>query len=108
MKTTTFECPMYYIGHVSCAKNNAMMKDIASYLKQIECGVIDGGATPLSLFDRLKYDISLICKSYPRCNPIELQMTHTDDTYIFSADKKGTDTLVLHIPLLKIHKKNKL
>ncbi len=108
MKITTFECPMYYIGHVSCAKNNAMMKDIASHLKQIECGVIDGGSTPLSLFDRLKLDISRICESYPRCNPIELQMTHTDNTYIFYANKRGSDIDVVHIPLLKIHKKIKL
>lgn len=108
MNIITFECPMYYIGHVLCAKGNAMMKDIASYLKQIECGVIDEGSTPLSLFDRLKLDISRICESYPRCNPIELQMMHIDDKYIFFADKKGTDDLVLHIPLLKIYKKIKL
>lgn len=108
MITTTFECPMYYIGHASCAKNNAMMRDVDAYLKQIECGLIDGGTTPISLFDRLKQGIAQICKSYPRCNPVELQMARTDNTYIFFANKRGSDIAVIHIPLLKIKKRIEL
>ena len=37
----------YYIGSISCATNNAMMNEIAEYLKGYEYSLINGAAVIL-------------------------------------------------------------
>lgn len=94
----------YYVGSISCATNNAMMKEIAAYLKTYEHSLIEGAAA--ILYGRIKEDIDVIYKKYPRCKPVTLQMTATMFGVAIYANKSGSDTSIISMflgeTLLKI------
>ena len=63
----------YYIGHITCATNNAMMKEIAGFLEDYEHTLVL--VNPKEFYNYVKGTIDAICAKYKRCKPIEVKMS---------------------------------
>ncbi len=91
----------YYIGQISCATNNAMMKEIADFLKDYEYTLLR--MNPTDFFNTLKYTINKICDNYKRCKSVDLQMSDCIFHRInISACKPGSDTSIINITLFDV------
>lgn len=86
----------YYIGHISCATNNAMMKEIEQYLMDFEYNLVHADSISI-LFNEIKGAINAICSKHKRYKPVELLMASTPFGFVFYAFR--SDNEVISIPL---------
>lgn len=91
----------YYIGHIKCATNNAMMQEIAELLEYYEYTMLH--ANVKEFFGIIKADIDNICSLHKRCKPVELKMSIGQYCVTFYATR-GQDQEIVHFPLYEVLK----
>lgn len=85
----------YFIGRVTCVQNNALMKEVAEYLKDYQNTIVRGDIQVF--FDSFKRWHDGACERHKRCQRLELKLCTETDNPIISADKPGTDHPLLVI-----------
>lgn len=90
----------YYIGRISCDTKNAMMKEIAEYVKDYEHTLVHVEAT--EFFNSIKASIDDICAKHKRCKPVQLQMSTGFFCVNIYACKPGSDTSIISITLNEV------
>lgn len=87
----------HFISRVVCAQNNALMREVAEYLKGYENTIVRGDVQ--AFFDSIKRWCDDACERHKRCQPLNLKLYTETDNPIISADKPGTDHPLLVITL---------